>query len=140
MAVGAALALEGSGRTAVAVLGDGDCLMGATALWTAARYRLPLLVLVANNRSYLNDEIHQERVARARERPVENRWVGQQIRDPDPDLAVLARSLGLRGFGPVTERSQLAAQLREALGAVAAGEAALVDVHVLAGNYPGAKS
>ena len=58
--------------------------MGATALWSAARYRLPLLVVVANNRTYLNDEIHQERVARARARPVENRWVGQRIARPRP--------------------------------------------------------
>jgi thiamine pyrophosphate-dependent acetolactate synthase large subunit-like protein len=140
MAVGAALALEGSGRIPLAVLGDGDFLMGATALWSAARYRLPLLVVVANNRTFLNDEIHQERVARARERPVENRWVGQQIRDPDPDLAALARSLGLHGFGPVTERSALAGTLEQALAAVRAGEAAVIDVKVLAGDYAGAAS
>jgi thiamine pyrophosphate-dependent acetolactate synthase large subunit-like protein len=62
MAVGAALALAGSGRLPVAVLGDGDFLMGASALWTAAHYRLPVLVVVANNRSFFNDEVHQERV------------------------------------------------------------------------------
>ena len=112
MAVGAALALNGSDRIALAVLGDGDFLMGATALWSAARYRLPVLVVVANNRTYLNDEIHQERIARARARPVENRWVGQQIRDPDPDLAALARSLGLRGIGPVAGRGNLGAGSR----------------------------
>ncbi|HEY1776428.1 MAG TPA: thiamine pyrophosphate-dependent enzyme [Solirubrobacteraceae bacterium] len=138
MAVGAALALEGSGRIPVAVLGDGDFLMGASALWSAARYRLPLLVVIANNRTFLNDEIHQERVARARERPVENRWVGQQIRDPDPDLAALARSLGLRGFGPITAHAELAEALEQALAALAAGEAAVIDVHVAAGDYPGA--
>src|SRR5206468_1416866 len=33
MAVGAALALRGSDRLPVAVLGDGDYLMGVTALW-----------------------------------------------------------------------------------------------------------
>ena len=53
MAVGAALALDGSGRLPVAVLGDGDFLMGGTAIWTAARYRLPLLIVVANNSSFL---------------------------------------------------------------------------------------
>ena len=37
MAVGAALALAGSDRLPVAVLGDGDLLTGAGALWTAAR-------------------------------------------------------------------------------------------------------
>jgi len=140
MLVGAALALEGSGRMAVAVLGDGDTLMGATALWSAARYRIPLLAIVANNRTYLNDEIHQERVARARSRPIENRWVGQQLRDPDPDLAALGRSLGLRGIGPVERAADLAAALAEAIAAVEAGEAVIVDVRVLAGDYPGAST
>ena len=82
MAVGVALALKDSERIAVAVLGDGDFLMGATALWTAARYRLPLLVVVANNRSFLNDEIHQERVARpARAR---SRTAGSASRSATP--------------------------------------------------------
>jgi len=130
MAVGAALALRGTDRLAVAVLGDGDFLMGATALWTAARYRLPLLVVVANNRSYFNDEIHQERVARRRGRPVENRWVGQQIRDPDPDLATLARSLGLRGHGPVGTEDVLETALASAVQEAADGAAVLVDVRV----------
>jgi thiamine pyrophosphate-dependent acetolactate synthase large subunit-like protein len=138
MAVGAALALRDSDRMAVAVLGDGDFLMGATALWTAARYRLAPLVVIANNRTFLNDEVHQERVALARARPVENRWVGQQIRDPDPDLAALARSLGLRGFGPVTSRGELAHELAQAVAAVVAGEPAVIDVRVIAGEYPGA--
>ena len=138
MAVGVALALKDAERMAVAVLGDGDFLMGAAALWTAARYRLPLLVVVANNRTYLNDEIHQQRVATARGRPVENRWVGQQIHDPDPDLAALSRSLGLRGLGPVGARDELAGSLAQAVAAVAAGESVVVDVHVLASDYAGA--
>ena len=71
MAVGAALALRdsGSGRLPVAILGDGDFLMGVTALWTAVRNHIPLLVVIANNRSFFNDELHQERVARDRGRP-----------------------------------------------------------------------
>ena len=132
MAVGAALALRGSGRLPVAVLGDGDLLMGATALWTAARYRLPLLVVVANNGTYLNDEIHQERVARTRARPVENRWVGQRISDPDPDLAALASSLGLQGIGPIAGHAELDGGLASAVAAVLEGEAVLVDVRVSA--------
>jgi thiamine pyrophosphate-dependent acetolactate synthase large subunit-like protein len=59
LTVGAALALKGSGRIPVAILGDGDFLMGVTALWTATHYRLPCLFLVANNRSFYNDEMHQ---------------------------------------------------------------------------------
>ena len=60
----AALALKGSGRVPVAVMGDGDFLMGVTALWTAVHYRIPGLMVIANNRSFFNDEMHQERVAK----------------------------------------------------------------------------
>ena len=132
IAVGAALALKGTDRLPVAVLGDGDCLMGATALWTAAHYRLALLVVVCNNRSFFNDEVHQERVARHRGRPVENRWIGQHIRDPDPDLAALARSLGLRGHGPVAGAAELERTLATAVTQATSGEAVVVDVRVRA--------
>jgi thiamine pyrophosphate-dependent acetolactate synthase large subunit-like protein len=137
MAVGAALALRGSGRIPVAVLGDGDFLMGATALWTAAHYELPLLVIVANNRSFFNDEVHQERVARVRDRPVENRWVGQHIRNPDPDLAVVAEGLGLVGHGPVSDAEELGRVLRAAIAQVAEGATVVVDVRVVPHGYPG---
>ncbi len=130
IAVGAALALQETGRLPVAVLGDGDYLMGGSALWTAAHHRLPLLVVVANNRSYLNDEVHQERMARQRDRPVANRGVGQRISDPDPDLAAFARSLGAHGYGPVRTTAELKDALERAVSDVAAGAVAVVDVHV----------
>ena len=136
MAVGAALALQGTDRLAVAVLGDGDYLMGSSALWTAAHYRLPLLVIVANNRSFFNDEVHQERVARTRGRPVENRWVGQRIRDPDPDLASLATSLGLLGHGPVSDPAELELVLGAAVAQARSGAAVVVDVLVASAGYP----
>ena len=138
ISVGAALALRGSGRLPVAVCGDGDFLMGATALWTAVHYNIPLLMVVANNRSFFNDELHQERVARIRNRPVENRWIGQRIADPEVDLAQLARAQGALGFGPVTDGGSLAATFREAIDAVVGGAVAVVDVRVAPGYSPAA--
>ncbi len=138
VSVGAALALRGSGRLPVAVCGDGDFLMGATALWTAVHYSIPLLLVVANNRSFFNDELHQERVARIRNRPVENRWIGQRIADPEVDIAQLARAQGAMGFGPVTDGGSLAATFREAIDAVAGGAVAVVDVRVAPGYSPAA--
>jgi thiamine pyrophosphate-dependent acetolactate synthase large subunit-like protein len=130
ISVGAALALKGSGRLAVAVCGDGDFMMGVTALWTAAHYRIPLLIVVANNRSFFNDELHQERVARIRNRPVENRWVGQRISEPDIDLAGIARAQGAQGFGPVTAIGDLGPTFTKAIAAVEVGAVAVVDVRV----------
>jgi thiamine pyrophosphate-dependent acetolactate synthase large subunit-like protein len=128
--VGAALALKGSGRLAVAVCGDGDFMMGATAIWTAVHYRIPLLFVVCNNRSFFNDELHQERVARIRNRPVENRWIGQRISDPDIDCAGVARAQGAIGFDPVTKTSDLVPVFEKAIAAVEQGQVAVVDVRV----------
>jgi thiamine pyrophosphate-dependent acetolactate synthase large subunit-like protein len=130
MAVGAALALCGTGRLPIAVLGDGDTLMGITALWTAVHYRIPMLIVVANNNSFFNDELHQDRMARQRERPVANRWIGQRIADPEPDIATLARGQGATGFGPVRDPAELVRTLRQAIETVEAGGVALVDVRV----------
>ena len=94
--VGSALALReiSSSLIPVAVIGDGDFSMGSSALWPAARYRLPLIVIIANNGSYFNDEVHQERVAKRRGRPVENKWIGMRLDDPAPDVHKMAEGLG----------------------------------------------
>jgi thiamine pyrophosphate-dependent acetolactate synthase large subunit-like protein len=136
ISVGAALALKGSGRLPVAVCGDGDFLMAVTALWTAAHYHIPLLMVVANNRSFFNDELHQERIARMRNRPVENRWIGQRISEPDIDLAAMARAQGAQGFGPVTSPADLDKVFAEAIAAVDEGHVAVVDVRVEPGYAP----
>jgi len=130
ISVGAALALKGSGRLPIAICGDGDFLMGVTALWTAVHYRIPLLVAVANNRSFYNDEVHQERVALTRKRPVENKWIGQRMSDPEVDLAGMARAQGARGYGPITSVGDLEVAFAEAIEAVERGEVAVVDVRV----------
>jgi len=134
--VGAALALQGTGRIPIGICGDGDFLMGVTALWTAAHYRIPLLIVVANNRSFYNDEVHQERVARMRNRPVENKWIGQRISDPDIDVAALARAQGALGLGPIEDTSQLAGTFAKAIAAVEQGQVAVVDVRVAPGYTP----
>ncbi len=130
MAVGSALALKGSGRLPVAVIGDGDYLMGVNAFWTAAHYRIPLLTIVANNQSYYNDEMHQDRVARARDRNPENRWIGQKIVEPDADLAKLAEGQGLVGIGPVETTGHLSSAMLEGVSVVRSGGACVVDVRV----------
>jgi thiamine pyrophosphate-dependent acetolactate synthase large subunit-like protein len=134
--VGAALALKGTGRMAIGVCGDGDFLMSATSVWTAVHYRIPLLIVVANNRSFYNDEVHQERMAVARKRPVENKWIGQRMGDPEIDLAQMATAQGAKGFGPITRIEDLAATFAKAIAAVEAGHVAVVDVRVKPGYGP----
>jgi thiamine pyrophosphate-dependent acetolactate synthase large subunit-like protein len=131
--VGAALALKGAGRIPIGLVGDGDYLMGVTALWTATHYRIPCLLVVCNNRSFYNDEAHQERVARMRGRPVENKWIGQRINEPDIDLAMLAVAQGAKGIGPVTDVEQLRSAIAQGVSAVRDGEVCVIDARVRPG-------
>lgn len=138
--VGAALALKDTKYLPVSILGDGDFLMGSSALWTAARYNLPLLVIVANNASFFNDEVHQERVARARQRPTENKWIGIRIDDPLPDISQNAASLGATVVGgQVKSRELLVDALRRAVREVKEKrKLVVVDVEVRPDGYSAA--
>ena len=137
LTVGAALAMRDvkrdSQRIVVGIMGDGDFLMGVTAVWTATHYRVPCLMIIANNRSFYNDELHQERVAKERGRPVENKWIGQRIDEPDIDLAAMARAQGAAGIGPVKDLSRLKPSLADALEYVKKGHVCVVDVRVVPG-------
>ena len=133
MTVGAGLALNGTGRIPVAVMGDGDFLMGNTAVWTAAHYGVPCLMIVCNNRSFYNDERHQGRMARERGRPEENRWIGQRIGDPDIDIAGMARMMGAEGIGPVTQPAAVQPAIERGLAAARDGKVCVIDARVLPG-------
>ncbi len=133
ISVGGALALRNDKRMAVGIVGDGDFLMGATAVWTAVRYKLPLLLVVSNNSSFFNDELHQERVAITRNRPVENKWIGQKMIEPDVDIAAIARGQGAMGIGPVHSIAELPAAYAKAIAEVEAGGVAVIDVRVVPG-------
>lgn len=136
-AVGAALALReiGSDRIPVAICGDGDFLMGITALWTAVHYDIPMLVVVANNRSFFNDEVHQEKVARMRGREVANKWIGMRMSHPEIAIVDMAVAQGCAGFGPVDGLEEMNRALSDALAQVRAGRVAVVEV-ITDASYP----
>jgi thiamine pyrophosphate-dependent acetolactate synthase large subunit-like protein len=129
--VGAALGLAGTGRLAVGVMGDGDFLMGNTALWTAVHYGIPALFVVVNDRSFGTDEYHQRWIATRRERPTENAWIGCRIDEPAIDLAAMARSMGAVGIGPVTQIDELPHAIETGLASARGGNVTLVDVHIV---------
>jgi acetolactate synthase I/II/III large subunit len=127
--LGAALAHRESGLLVIDLQTDGDALCTPSALWTAAHYRLPLLIVMENNRAYDNSVRHAERVAAARGRPLENAGAGTLIDEPAVDFAALARSFGVHGEGPVTEAGELEGALARALRVVEEQRRpALVDV------------
>ena len=106
VSLGVGLAYRGTDKMVVDVQPDGDLMYDPGALWTAANSRIPLLAVMYNNRAYYNDFEHQIRVARHRGTPVENARVGQEIDDPAPDFAAMARSMGWFAEGPITDPDQ----------------------------------
>ena len=129
MSLGVALAHKGTGRLVVDLQPDGDLMFDPGALWVASYYRLPLLVVMFNNRAYCNDWEHQERLARQRGTPAERAYIGMEIDQPALDFAALARSFSWFAEGPVTDPEQVNAAVRRAADHVlATGTPALVDV------------
>ncbi len=128
-AMGAALAYRGTDRLCIDIQPDGDFLFTSGGLWTAAHHRIPLLIVMFNNRSYFNDEDHQILMAKARSRPVENAHIGLRIDDPPVDFAGLARSYGVHAEGPIEDPAALRPALERAVRHVKRERRpALVDV------------
>jgi thiamine pyrophosphate-dependent acetolactate synthase large subunit-like protein len=115
LSLGVGLAYRGTDKLVVDVQPDGDLLYDPGALWTAANSRIPLLVVMYNNRAYYNDWEHQIRVARHRGTPVENARVGQEIDDPAPDFAGIARSFGWHAEGPIVDPDQAGPAIQRAM-------------------------
>ncbi len=91
-AIGAKLASPR--RRVVACLGDGCAMFGLQGLWTLAKYRVPLTVVVFNNRAYMAVKNQfrgsEERVRIAAE-------MGAEITGPDLNFARLAETFGIYG-------------------------------------------
>lgn len=119
------------GRIVVDLQPDGDLLYDPGALWTAAHHRIPMLVVMVNNRLYGNDLYHQREVAAARGRPLDRARIGIEISEPTVDFATLARSMGWWARGPVERPEDLDQVLGDAIQHVLEErQPALVDVVV----------
>ena len=118
-AIGAKLASPG--RRVVACLGDGSCMFGIQGLWTMAKYRVPLVVIVFNNRAYMAVKNQfrgtDERIKIAAE-------MGAELVGPELNFARIADSFGIFGQR-VEEPGQIEAALKRALDQ---SGPALVDV------------
>jgi len=101
-AIGAAIASKD--RLTVAALGDGGALMALGELETAARYRLPMVVVIYNDAAY-GAEVHH---FGPMDRPVD------LTQFPETDFAALARAAGAEGI--TVRKPEDLAPLKEWLG------------------------
>jgi acetolactate synthase-1/2/3 large subunit len=115
ISLGVALAYKGTDKLVIDIQPDGDLLFDASALWVAAYHKIPLLIVMYNNRAYYNDWEHQIRIARERNTPVERAYIGMEIDNPPPDFAKLAQSFGWYAEGPIEDGSQVRDALKRAI-------------------------
>ena len=87
ISLGVALAHKGKGRLVVDIQPDGDLMFDAGALWVAAKYEIPMLVVMHNNRAYYNDWEHQIRMAKLRGTDEAKAHIGMDLFGPEPDFA-----------------------------------------------------
>ena len=71
---------------------------------------------------------HQAAVARERDRSVENRYSGQAIDDPAPNLPGLARDFGWTASLEVTDLQLLLPTIMEGIGIVRQGGSHFISV------------
>jgi acetolactate synthase-1/2/3 large subunit len=128
MNLGIALAHRDKGKLVAAIQTDGDLMFDVGALWIAAHDRIPILLVMFNNRAYYNDWEHQIRMAEVRERDVRMAYLGQEIDKPAPDFATIARGFGWYSEGPIDQPKDVAAAIRRGVERVKAGQPALIDV------------
>jgi benzoylformate decarboxylase len=111
-AIGAQLALPD--RPVVGLIGDGSAMYTCQALWTAAHDRVPVVLVIINNRSY---RILKQRTNALKGFAAQtDKYVGMDFTDPPIDFVGLARSLGIAAQAASTLPAVQAA-LREALAA-----------------------
>ena len=128
IAMGAALANKDKGIVSVTFSTDGDSLYAPGVLWTAAHHKIPLLMLMHNNRCYHQEIMHVQRMAAIHNRPQATARIGTAITDPNVDFAKIAQGFGVWAEGPITDPSKLGAALQRALAVVKSGAPALIDV------------
>jgi acetolactate synthase-1/2/3 large subunit len=127
LSLGVALANKGTGRLVVDLQPDGDLMFDAGSLWIAAKYKIPMLVVMFNNRAYYNDWNHQIVLARTRGTDPTRAHIGMDLYDPDPDFAGLAKSMGWYAEGPFMTGDELKPALKRAIEQVKQGKPALID-------------
>jgi thiamine pyrophosphate-dependent acetolactate synthase large subunit-like protein len=123
-----ALAHRDKGILTVTLQPDGDLCYAPGVLWTAAHHKIPLLIVMYNNRGYVQEIMHLQRMAGLHRRDPKTAKIGTMIYDPEVDFAKLAQSFGVWGEGPVSDPNALAPALERALKVVKGGAPALVDV------------
>jgi benzoylformate decarboxylase len=112
-------------RQVICSIGDGSVMYSASGFWTQARYGIPVLTVVWNNRNYQTVRFayhdYKGRMASS------GHYAGMYLGDPDIDFVKLAESQGVRGE-KVAAPADLAPALKRGIAATRDGKPYLLDV------------
>lgn len=128
MSLGVALAYKDTDKVVINLQPDGDLMFDLGGLWIAAKYEIPMLCLMYNNRAYYNDWAHQISVANKRGTDPDRAYIGMDLEGPAPDFAHIARGMDWWAEGPIMNPGDIQPAVREALKVVKSGKPALVDI------------
>ncbi|HKB02300.1 MAG TPA: thiamine pyrophosphate-binding protein, partial [Gemmataceae bacterium] len=100
-------------RPVVALLGDGAALYGIQGLWSAAKYRVPVVFVISNNAQYkilkaTGDLLPLPELAK-------RNYVAMDLTGPEVDFVSLSRSFGVDAVR-VSDPDELSDRVRAALG------------------------
>lgn len=107
-------------RRVVAVIGDGSAMYSIQALWSAAKQKLPMIFVIANNGGY--------RIIKQRLKSFHGneQFIGMDFEDPAIDVAGLANSFGMKAI-----KATNAAEFESAMQEATAGrEPVLIEAFV----------
>jgi acetolactate synthase-1/2/3 large subunit len=127
-AVGAALANRKYGRLTVNIQPDGDINYAPGVLWTAVHHNIPLLTIMHNNRAYHQEHMYVQMVANKNDRGIDRSHIGTVLSSPNIDYAMMAKTYGMYGEGPISDPRELGPAIRRGIERVKKGEPALLDV------------
>ena len=114
-------------RPVVAVVGDGASMYTVQALWTAARYNIPVTYAICNNRSYrilkVNMDVYLRGMLEDSDRSSD--YVGMDFATPLP-LAEVAQAMGVAGQN-VEDPAGLRPAIEQAIGS---GKPSVINVSI----------
>jgi len=114
-------------RQVALLLGDGSFQFGVQALWSAARYEVPIAIFVFNNHSYQANRLALHKYGgRAAET---GKYIGSYLGSPEIDNVKIAQGYGVDGER-VREPEELARAIDRCLEIVASGRPYVVDVTI----------
>ncbi len=112
-------------RQVICSIGDGSVMYSAPGFWTQARYEIPVLTVVSNNRNY--QTVRGAYYRYGGKMAETNRYTGMYLGDPDISFVQLAASQGVAGE-KVNESAELEAALKRGVEATREGRPYVVDV------------